>query len=93
MMHKNHFGLSKKDAVYKYIEVASKTPLFGMSFFLVENEFGEYRPFSIAEDGLFFFDLEAPVSISMQLNYLPKETILSVVELDHKLEYFPKCKG
>ncbi|KAG2389615.1 hypothetical protein C9374_014175 [Naegleria lovaniensis] len=59
-VHKQHQGLSTRDAIYKYLEEASKTSHFGMKYFYVEHEVGPKQLMGIAEDGIFFFSNLSP---------------------------------
>ncbi|KAL9650371.1 hypothetical protein ABK040_016438 [Willaertia magna] len=56
-LHKNHSGLSRKDAMAKFIDVASKTPYFGMTFYQVKDKKGIAYMMGISEDGIYLFDI------------------------------------
>ncbi|KAL9656660.1 hypothetical protein ABK040_002931 [Willaertia magna] len=55
-LHVNHKGLSKREAIRKYIELASTIPYFGLTFFEVRDDGGTDLLIGIGEDGIFFFN-------------------------------------
>jgi hypothetical protein len=54
--HKKHNGITKQEAMTKYLEVARNIPYFGMAFFELTDDVGVGLLLGVAEDGLFLFN-------------------------------------